>query len=55
MTPKERLIKYFSFVRRQSKLTASEFTEMCNLEISLIDDMDDFEKLKQKYKDKKDD
>jgi len=55
MTPKERLIKYFNLVRRQSKLTASEFTEMCNLEISLIDDMDEFEELRHKYEEKEHD
>lgn len=43
MSPKERLVKYFSLVRRQSQLSVSEFTEMCNLETSLIDDIDELD------------
>jgi hypothetical protein len=55
MSPKERLIKYFQLVRRQSQLSVSEFTEMCNLETSLIDDIDrldlsdDLRELQQKF------
>ena len=45
MSPRKRLSRYFELVHRQSQLTASEFTEMCNLEISLIDDIDEFERL----------
>jgi len=45
MTPKERLFKYFDFARRQSKLTVDEWHEMIHLEETLVDDLDDYERL----------
>jgi len=55
MTVKERLIRYFNLVRKQSQLTVDEYHEMLHLEEALIDDIDqldlsdDLRELQQKF------
>ena len=50
MSPKERLVKYFSLARRQSQLNADEYHEMLYLEEALIDDVSKLDLPDELYK-----
>lgn len=49
MTARERLSRYFELVHRQSQLNTDEWHEMIHLEESLVDDIDELERLLKEY------